>query len=129
MWKTDKTKMKESIFDWRYASRKYPTPCETATNIGYTFSSVATQDYNPDSSPSSLSILLTYTNKIKIISQSRLIDGQALVGYIGGYVGLFLGTIKIIQYTLSKYKTNLIQKICIMIPSILIYRLCCHSVS
>ena len=89
-----KSKMKESVFDWEYASNKYPPPCETASNIGYTFSSVATQDKYVD--PSSLSIFLTYTNKIKIISQSRLIDGQALVGYIGGYVGLFLGTLKIL---------------------------------
>ena len=88
------TKMRESIMDWEYVSDRYPAPCETASNIGYTFSTVGTQDSSVD--PSSLMIMLTYTKKIKIISQSRLIDEQALIGYIGGYVGLILGTMKIL---------------------------------
>ena len=87
-------KMKESIIDWQFASKKYSTPCKTASNIGYTFSPVATEIVYTD--PSSLVIFLTYAKKIKIISQSRLIDGQALVGYVGGYVGLFLGRIRMI---------------------------------
>ena len=85
-------KMKESIMDWQYASNTYPAPCETASNIGYTFTTIATKTLSIE--PSSLMIGLGYPKKIKIISQSRLIDEQALVGYIGGYVGLILGTIQ-----------------------------------
>ena len=87
-------KMKQSIFNWPDAAYKYPSPCVGASNIGYRFSTIANNIYleyrNLD--PSSLTIAFSYTNNIKIISQSRLIDGQALVGYIGGYVGLLLGT-------------------------------------
>ena len=32
-----------------------------------------------------------YPNDIKIITQSKEIDGHALIGNIGGYIGLFLG--------------------------------------
>ena len=32
-----------------------------------------------------------YPNEIKIITQSKEIDGHALIGNIGGYIGLFLG--------------------------------------
>ena len=79
------TKMEESVFFWMEST--YPSPCEGASNIGYTFSTVQNSIHDP----SLLILLVSYTNKIKIITQSRLIDGQALVGYIGGYVGLFLG--------------------------------------
>ena len=82
-------KMKQSFFKWPDATYKYPTPCEGASNIGYEFYNVKFQEQFFD--PASLMVSVSYTNKIKIISQSRLIDGQALIGYIGGYVGLLLG--------------------------------------
>ena len=87
-------KMKQSIYNWPDATYKYPTPCVGASHIGYRFSTIAYQDSFQD--PSSLVIAMSYTNKIKIVSQSRLVDGQALIGYIGGYVGLLLGKIKIL---------------------------------
>ena len=82
-------KMKQSFFKWPDATYRYPTPCEGASNIGYEFYNVKFQEQFFD--PASLMVSVSYTNKIKIISQSRLIDGQALIGYIGGYVGLLLG--------------------------------------
>ena len=33
----------------------------------------------------------TFPKEIKIIAQSKEIDGHALIGNIGGYIGLFLG--------------------------------------
>ena len=92
-------KMQQSIVKWPDATYKYPTPCEGASNIGYKFYNVPFPEhiYNP----SSLMISVSYTNKIKIISQSRLIDGQALIGYIGGYVGLLLG-----KYMFRMQKNN-----------------------
>ena len=86
------TTMKQSAFSWTDPGL-YPIPCEGASNIGYPFSSLEIQA----SSLLDLSLLtlfVTYTNKIKIITQSRLIDEQALIGYIGGYVGLLLGIIR-----------------------------------
>ena len=85
-------KMKQSIFNWPDAAHQYPAPCEGKSQIGYSSMRVKYQkDLGVD--PLSLMINVQYAKKIKIISQSRLIDGQALVGYIGGYVGLLLGTI------------------------------------
>ena len=90
-------KIKQSIFNWPDAAHKYPAPCEGKSQIGYSSLRVEYQkDIGID--PSSLMINVQYARKIKIISQSRLIDGQALVGYIGGYVGLLLGTINIILF-------------------------------
>ena len=88
-----KTKMEQSVFFWADdPGSTYPIPCEGASNIGYTFSSVASDNSRID--PSSLMLFVSYTNKIKTITQSRLIDGHSLIGYIGGYVGLLLGIIR-----------------------------------
>ena len=91
-----KTKMEQSVFSWADdPGSTYPIPCEGASNIGYTFSSSGkTSEISGRIPSSSLVLSVSYTNKIKTITQSRLIDGHALVGYIGGYVGLLLGIIR-----------------------------------
>ena len=38
-----------------------------------------------------LYIVIGYPREAKIITQSRAVDGNALIGNIGGYIGLFLG--------------------------------------
>ena len=34
---------------------------------------------------------INYPEEIKIITQSKEVDGNSLIGNIGGYIGLFLG--------------------------------------
>ena len=88
--------MEQSVFSWADdPGSTYPIPCEGASNIGYTFSSMALSSLEMSGmDPSSLVLFVSKTNKIKTITQSRLIDGHALDGYIGGYVGLLLGIIR-----------------------------------
>lgn len=38
------------------------------------------------------SIAIMYPEEVKIITQSKEVDGHTLIGNIGGYIGLFLGT-------------------------------------
>ena len=38
-------------------------------------------------------ILIGYPNEVKIVTQSRAVTFDALIGNIGGYIGLFLGNI------------------------------------
>lgn len=38
-------------------------------------------------------VLIGYPNEVKIITQSRAVTFDALVGNIGGYIGLFLGNL------------------------------------
>ena len=40
-------------------------------------------------------LLIAYPAKMKLITQQQAIDGHALIGNIGGYIGLFLGMFKI----------------------------------
>ena len=87
-------KMKQTILNWPDVAYDYDAPCEGKSHIGYRVSNVEYTD--KEINPLSMSVYVSYTNTVKIISQSRMIDGQALIGYIGGYVGLLLGTIIII---------------------------------
>ena len=36
-------------------------------------------------------LLKNFRKEVKVISQSKEVDGHSLVGNIGGYIGLFLG--------------------------------------
>ena len=84
-----RNKMRESMFNIMPLPKTFSVPCQGISNLIYTLGSMPeTDDFNHSSW---LSLLITYTDKVKIITQSQKVDLQALVGYIGGYVGLFLG--------------------------------------
>jgi len=86
-------KMKQSIMS-NFRSEKRPPPCEGISNMVYRIDNVPL-DSNPESplyfKPLSIPFVVEYQDKIKVITQSQMVDLQALVGYIGGYIGLFLG--------------------------------------
>ena len=69
--------------------KKYDPPCQGISSVIYTLDSYPGTSMIDISSL--VSLLISYTDKFKIITQSQKIDFQALIGYIGGYVGLFLG--------------------------------------
>ena len=64
----------------------YPAPCQELTNIDYGHQKIISP-----SNDVGLNFVIHYPNKIKIISQARSVDFHALIGNIGGYIGLFLG--------------------------------------
>ena len=43
-------------------------------------------------------LTIGYPRQVKIITQSRAVDVNALVGNIGGYIGLFLGILYCYNY-------------------------------
>ena len=68
----------------------YPPPCvempiiltQLVTDYGYT-----------DEKGLYFPIYFESPEKIKVITQTRSIDFNSLIGYIGGYIGLLLGNI------------------------------------
>ena len=48
-------------------------------------------DYASASVSQRLQLVITYPKTTRIIKQSRSVDLHALIGNIGGYIGLFLG--------------------------------------
>ena len=89
--------MKQSLFHGRALAEKYLPPCQEMPNIVYNHGignldeKIGTLEImeNMDN----IVIVVTYPDKWKIITQSQAVDIHALIGNIGGYIGLFLGTI------------------------------------
>ena len=85
--------LKTSIYKYRNVrSKYYPASCQRLSKISYE----KTDKYDDKESNWALAIL--YPDYIRIITQSKEVDIHALVGNIGGYIGLFLGNNFISSY-------------------------------
>ena len=89
------TKLKDSLFERMYQPHTFSAPCQSISRLdskysrypkedGQSFATIYTQ-------PTWYSLIINYPDKMKVITQAQAVDFQALVGYVGGYVGLFLG--------------------------------------
>ena len=74
------------------ASKYHHLPCQILAGTTY-----KTDVYETDNATfdvrNLIGLMVSFPDKIKIITQSQEVDIQALIGYIGGYIGLFLGNI------------------------------------
>ena len=82
--------IKSSIFDGHALARdEFDMPCQEMPDISYKhihhYEEIAENDTKK------AKILVQFPQRGKVISQSRAIDGQTLIGNIGGYIGLLLG--------------------------------------
>ena len=81
-------KMMESRYDLDTIRKKF-NPCQEMINVEIGYIDMV-QDYNvSDEGP--LILHIQYPDQMKIITQARSVDLHALIGNIGGYIGLFLG--------------------------------------
>ena len=86
---TTKREMKSSQYEVDVVKAKYlPPPCQEITDVKYKTNKLLNL---PDRAPI---ISVIYPNLMKLISQNQSVNIHALIGNIGGYIGLFLGTIK-----------------------------------
>ena len=83
--------MKESIYDpWILDGTDIPVPCQEMPNIIYSHDYKDTDiDFKV---PPTFKIWVAYPKKGKIITESQAVNIHSLIGNIGGYIGLFLGT-------------------------------------
>ena len=78
--------MKKSLFDWQKLQiGNLPLPCQEIPDIPFKH----TRRINGETDE--YIIWINYPRKVKLIKQSRSVDIHALIGNIGGYIGLFLG--------------------------------------
>ena len=93
-------------------------PCKSMETIYYTYSE---EDFSPEnkedfSERDMVTIYIApYNKKFKEILQTRAIDIQALIGNIGGYIGLFLGY-SILQ--IPDFVLFILCKICSYFPTL-----------
>ena len=90
--------MKKSFNLWSDTGKEYPPPCQGISNIIY-WSQVRPWYRQLEFHNLSLSISMAYPNEIKVITQSKKVDINSLIGYVGGYVGLLLGN-RLFHYSL-----------------------------
>ena len=89
-----KEKMSESLYEMTKVKSKHSLqPCQEMSDIRYTFEIVEPQNISQLNVTTPLNVWVDFPNRIKVITQSQSIDVQALIGNIGGYLGLFLGKI------------------------------------
>ena len=88
-------KLKNSLFERMYQPHRYNPPCQGISKLDFKYD-LYPKDYGQTwkttyTQPSWYSLIINYPDKMKVITQVQAVDFQALVGYVGGYVGLFLG--------------------------------------
>ena len=83
--------MKESKFDIVQSRKKHHLPCQSIT--GLSFQTDRSDSFTYTFENNTIALQVDYPANIKVITQCQAVDFQALVGYIGGYIGLFLGNI------------------------------------
>lgn len=84
---TSKTQLSKSRYDYSIMPGKYyPVPCEGMSSIVFTASKL---DYAILSETPNL--MITYPKTTRLVTQFKSVDLHALIGNIGGYIGLFLG--------------------------------------
>ena len=89
-------KLERAIYSYNVIRKKYlPVACERISKVYYYY-----DDPNKLESNETWGFSITYPDYVRIIKQSKEVDIHALIGNIGGYVGFFLGTIKLSMLTI-----------------------------
>ena len=85
-------KIKQSIYNFDDARKNYlPKACQRISDIDCHWGSA----YDLTSKEHMIGIF--YPEDIKVLTHSKEVDFHALIGNIGGYIGLFLGNLLIIN--------------------------------
>ena len=80
-------KIRESRYDLNTIGTQYSfKPCQEMINVDIQY-----LDLYYDENDTHLWLMIEYPLQIKIITQAQSVDLHALIGSIGGYIGLFLG--------------------------------------
>ena len=85
---TTRREIADSMYETVKMRRTYGIePCEEMINLAFTATGISPRSVYPEN----LKIMYIYPPSTKVIHQVRSIDLHALIGNIGGYIGLFLG--------------------------------------
>ena len=83
-------KIKESKYEfYKVTTNYYPKACQRISRLNYDLGT-----YNPQQQ---WKVKIFYPEEVKIITQSQEVDVHSLIGNIGGYIGLFLGKLKLLR--------------------------------
>ena len=84
---TTRRELEDSVYEMEDMTRNYKQePCKEMSSIVFKAEKYAYASHNE-----SLQLMFKHPLKAKVIKQIKSVDFQALIGNIGGYIGLFLG--------------------------------------
>ena len=93
---TTRKEIADSMYETVKMRRTYgKEPCEEMINLAYEVMGINPRAVYPEN----LKVIYSYPASAKVIHQVRSIDLHALIGNIGGYIGLFLGKNYCIRFT------------------------------
>ena len=87
--------MKQTLFDGPVLARKYDPPCQEMPNVVYNYGI----DKHEKHFEETIVLYVSFPEIWKIITQNQGVDVHALIGNIGGYIGLFLGKIFELEFS------------------------------
>ena len=71
---------------FEFLNEEFTRPCEEIPHV-----SLKVSMYDSSYKPGLYSFVVGYPKMVKVITQQQAIDVHALIGNIGGYIGLFVG--------------------------------------
>ena len=96
-------KIKDCVYEYHNVRKKYyANACQRMSKIGFLSQSSIINSTNgrikrQSRTRSTFAITINYPEYAKMITQSKEVDIHALIGNIGGYIGLFLGNDNLCQ--------------------------------
>ena len=85
-------KLKESVFRMNEKFEDVLIPCEEISLLTYDYISYGFGNGTWNATFGYFPLFIMYPDRVKEIKNSVAIDEHTLIGNIGGYIGLFLGT-------------------------------------
>ena len=90
---SDSDTLKNGVYEANKVSEKYADlPCEEMPKINFGYTELYSWKNQKPWIGNSLSVIVGFPRNVKVIEQSKAISPNSLIGIIGGYIGLFLGT-------------------------------------
>ena len=90
---SDSDTLKKGVYEANKVSEKYvDQPCEEMSKINFGYTELYSWKNQKPWIGNSFAVIIGFPRKVKVIEQSKAISPNSLIGIIGGYIGLFLGT-------------------------------------
>ena len=97
-----KENVKSLFYDYTLVQNKYyPVSCQRLSKIVYEVNRYDQYGQYRDYDSGTWELVIVYPKYYRVITQSKEVDVHSLIGNIGGYIGLFLGKLKVIINTHS----------------------------
>ena len=100
----NETEVKAYLYDYIQArSNYYPLACSRMTKIGHVLQGRPYDGNTASYYRDYWNLWISYPDNVRVIHQSKEVDAHSLIGNIGGYVGLFLGSTNFDQLIIFEF--------------------------